>query len=74
MLVPAYDLLFLKLALQCLFEEYFEDARNFSTRIMLKPREDPHIDLVATVSNIKLDPFFNGIYFNLFVNGFFPEK
>ncbi|CAA7402304.1 unnamed protein product [Spirodela intermedia] len=50
MLVPAYDLLFVKLALQCLFEDYFEDARNFSARIMLKPREDPHIDLVTTVS------------------------
>ncbi|XP_078431669.1 beta-galactosidase isoform X2 [Wolffia australiana] len=50
MLVPAYDLLFGKLALQCLFEDYMEDARNFSMRIMLKPLEDPHVDLAATIS------------------------
>ncbi|PKA66584.1 hypothetical protein AXF42_Ash003238 [Apostasia shenzhenica] len=50
MLVPAYDLLFGKLALQCLFEDYFEKTRYLNTRIMLKPLEDPHVDLVATVS------------------------
>ncbi|ONK68401.1 uncharacterized protein A4U43_C05F11130 [Asparagus officinalis] len=50
MLIPAYDLLFGKLALRCLFEDYFEEVRNFSTRIMLKPLEDPHVDMIATVS------------------------
>ncbi|KAG0456179.1 hypothetical protein HPP92_023967 [Vanilla planifolia] len=50
MLVPAYDLLFGKLALQSLFEDYFEKARYLNTRILLKPLEDPHVDLVATVS------------------------
>ncbi|XP_072993572.1 uncharacterized protein [Typha latifolia] len=50
MLVPAYDLLFGKLALRCLFEDYIEQAAHLNTRIMLKPLEDPHVDLVATVS------------------------
>lgn len=50
MLVPAYDLLFGKLALRCLFEDYLEQSRQFSTRIMLKPLEDPHVDMIATVS------------------------
>ncbi|XP_077253668.1 beta-galactosidase [Tasmannia lanceolata] len=50
MLEPAYDLLFGKLALRCLFEDYSEQARHFSTRIMLKPIDDPHVDLIATVS------------------------
>ncbi|KAM7509127.1 hypothetical protein LguiA_019580 [Lonicera macranthoides] len=50
MLESSYNLLFGKLALRCLFEDYFEEARHFSTRIMLKPIDDPHVDLVATVS------------------------
>lgn len=50
MLVPAYDLLFGKLALRCLFEDYFEQPRHLNTRIMLKPLEDPNVDLIATVS------------------------
>ncbi|KAH0463797.1 hypothetical protein IEQ34_006583 [Dendrobium chrysotoxum] len=50
MLVPAYDLLFGKLALRCLFEDYFEKTRQLNAKIMLKPLEDPHVDLVATVS------------------------
>ncbi|KAK3000761.1 hypothetical protein RJ639_021563 [Escallonia herrerae] len=50
MLESSYSLLFGKLALRCLFEDYFEDARNFTTRIMLKPIDDPHVDLIATVS------------------------
>ena len=50
MLESSYDLLFGKLALKCLFEDYFEEARHFSSRIMLKPIDDPHVDLVATVS------------------------
>lgn len=50
MLESSYNLLFGKLVLNCLFEDYFEDARHFSTRVMLKPIDDPHVDLVATVS------------------------
>ncbi|KAJ7974569.1 Beta-galactosidase [Quillaja saponaria] len=50
MLESSYNLLFGKLALKCLFEDYFEEARHFSTRIMLKPMDDPHVDLIATVS------------------------
>ncbi|XP_062151370.1 uncharacterized protein LOC133859841 [Alnus glutinosa] len=50
MLESSYNLLFGKLALKCLFEDYFEEAKHFSTRIMLKPIDDPHVDLVATVS------------------------
>ncbi|KAK8933596.1 hypothetical protein KSP39_PZI015544 [Platanthera zijinensis] len=50
MLVPAYDLLFGKIALRCLFEDYFEKGRQLNTKIMLKPLEDPHVDLIATVS------------------------
>ncbi|GAB2284208.1 hypothetical protein Dimus_018674 [Dionaea muscipula] len=50
MLESSYNLLFGKLALKCLFEDYFDEARHFSTRIMLKPINDPHVDLVATVS------------------------
>ncbi|RWR93974.1 hypothetical protein CKAN_02325200 [Cinnamomum micranthum f. kanehirae] len=50
MLESSYDLLFGKLALRCLFEDYLEQARHFNTRIMLKPIDDPHVDLVANVS------------------------
>lgn len=50
MLESSYNLLFGKLALKCLFDDYFDEARNFSTVIMLKPIDDPHVDLVATVS------------------------
>lgn len=50
MLESSYDLLFGKISLRCLFEDYFEAARHFSTRIMLKPMDDPHVDLIATVS------------------------
>ncbi|KAK4409923.1 hypothetical protein Sango_0065300 [Sesamum angolense] len=39
-----------KLALRCLFHDYFEEAKHFSTRIMLKPIDDPHVDLIATVA------------------------
>lgn len=50
MLESSYDLLFGKLALKGLFQDYFEQARHFNTMIMLKPIDDPHVDLVATVS------------------------
>lgn len=49
MLESSYNLLFGKLALKCLFDDYFEEARHFSTRIMLKPIDDPHVDMIATV-------------------------
>ncbi|THG12093.1 hypothetical protein TEA_027185 [Camellia sinensis var. sinensis] len=51
MLESSYNLLFGKLSLRCLFEDYFEEARRFSTRIMLKPIDDPHVDLIATVDH-----------------------
>ncbi|XP_044984193.1 uncharacterized protein LOC123451531 isoform X1 [Hordeum vulgare subsp. vulgare] len=50
MLVPAYELMFGKLPLRTLFEDYFDNAGTVSSRIMLKPLEDPHVDLVANVS------------------------
>ncbi|KAL0424289.1 UNVERIFIED_CONTAM: hypothetical protein Sradi_0963700 [Sesamum radiatum] len=50
MLESSYNLLFGKLALRCLFHDYFEEAKHFSTRIMLKPIDDPHVDLIATVA------------------------
>lgn len=59
MLESSYNLLFGKLALKCLFDDYFEEARHFSTRIMLKPIDDPHVDMIATV--IPFSFFFNTI-------------
>ncbi|XP_071706871.1 uncharacterized protein [Rutidosis leptorrhynchoides] len=55
MLESSYNLLFGKLALRCLFDDYFEDAQHFTTKLMLKPTDDPHVDLIATVSG-PLDP------------------
>ncbi|XWS40746.1 hypothetical protein CRYUN_Cryun17cG0021900 [Craigia yunnanensis] len=49
MLESSYNMLFGKLALKCLFEDYFEEARHFNTIIMLKPIDDPHVDLMATL-------------------------
>lgn len=54
MLESSYNMLFGKLALKCLFDDYFERAEHFSTMIMLKPIDDPLVDLVATVSLKKL--------------------
>ena len=54
MLESSYDLLFGKLALRCLFEDYFDQASHFSMKIMLKPTDDPHVDLIAGVSNFQL--------------------
>ncbi|EXB22997.1 hypothetical protein L484_001066 [Morus notabilis] len=50
MLESSYNMLFGKLALKCLFEDYFEEANHFRTMIMLKPIDDPNVDLIATVS------------------------
>ncbi|KAL0827846.1 hypothetical protein Bca101_051524 [Brassica carinata] len=54
MLESSYDFLFGKLALKCLFEDYFEvkDADHFSAKFMLKPTDDLHVDLVASVSSV----------------------
>jgi hypothetical protein len=48
--MPAYELMFWKLSPHNMFEDYFDQARNMTSRIMLKPLEDPHEDLIATVS------------------------
>ncbi|KAJ9562597.1 hypothetical protein OSB04_007757 [Centaurea solstitialis] len=50
MLESSYNLLFGKLALRSLFEDYFDAANHFSTIFLLKPIDDRHVDLVATVS------------------------
>ncbi|XP_011047315.1 PREDICTED: uncharacterized protein LOC105141704 [Populus euphratica] len=50
MLESSYNILFGKLALKCLFDDYFEEASHFATRIMLKPIDDPHVDFIATLS------------------------
>lgn len=70
MLFPAYDLLFGKLALRCLFEDYFEQAGKLNTRIMLKPIEDPHVDLVATVSCVVMHAFSDSSFYKS-INSFF---
>lgn len=63
MLEPSYNLLFGKLALKCLFEDYFEEARQFSAKFLLKPMDDPHVDLVASVSILTTSfPFFLFLY------------
>lgn len=48
--MPAYEVMFGKLSLQSLFEDYFDQAGSMTSRIMLKALEDPHVDLIATVS------------------------
>ncbi|KAL6848884.1 hypothetical protein ACP4OV_021467 [Aristida adscensionis] len=50
MAVPAYEVMFGKLSLQNLFENYFDQPGNMTSRIMLKALEDPHVDLTATIS------------------------
>jgi hypothetical protein len=52
MLESSYDVVFGKLALRCLFNDYFQEPKHFITRIMLKPIDDPHVDLIATVSTV----------------------
>lgn len=49
MLESSYDVVFGKLALRCLFNDYFQQPQHFVTRILLKPIDDPHVDLIATV-------------------------
>nr|XP_043632558.1 uncharacterized protein LOC122603806 isoform X2 [Erigeron canadensis] len=55
MLESSYNILFRKLALRCLFDDHFEDGRHFTTKLLLKPTDDPHVDLMATISG-PLDP------------------
>lgn len=50
MLESSYNLLFGKLAMKCLFEDYFEEAMRFRAKIMLKPVDDANVDLIASVS------------------------
>ncbi|KAL1187735.1 hypothetical protein V5N11_027011 [Cardamine amara subsp. amara] len=50
MLESSYNVLFGKLALKSLFEDYIEEANHFSAKFLLKPIDDPHVDLVASVS------------------------
>lgn len=50
MLESSYNLLFGKLVLKSLFEDYFDAANHFSTIFLLKPIEDRHVDLVVSVS------------------------
>ncbi|XP_034588312.1 uncharacterized protein [Setaria viridis] len=65
MSVPAYEVMFGKLSLQNLFEDYFDQSGNMTSRILLKA--DPHADLIATVSaaadkkcgNVKGDALFH---------------
>ncbi|KAM7255314.1 hypothetical protein ACFE04_020555 [Oxalis oulophora] len=51
-----YNLLFGKHAMKSLFEDYFEEAGQFRTMLMLKPPEDPNADLSITVSNPMNNP------------------
>jgi hypothetical protein len=51
MSVPAYEVMFGKLSRRSLFEDYFDHAGSMTSRFMLKPLEDPHVDLVANVSS-----------------------
>uniref|UniRef100_A0A0R0JPH3 Uncharacterized protein n=1 Tax=Glycine max TaxID=3847 RepID=A0A0R0JPH3_SOYBN len=48
MLHPIYDVVFGKLAITSLFQDYFHQARHLTTRIMLKPIDNPHVDVIAT--------------------------
>jgi len=50
MSVPAYEVMFGKLSLQNLFEDYFDQAGNMTSRIILKALEEPNVDLIGTVS------------------------
>ncbi|XVE83961.1 hypothetical protein DITRI_Ditri16bG0130900 [Diplodiscus trichospermus] len=50
MLESSYNMLFGKLALKCLFEE----ARHSNAIIMLKPIDDPHVDLMGKIGPLSL--------------------
>lgn len=58
-------MMFGKLALKILFEDYFEvkDADHFSAKFMLKPIDDPHVDLLASVSFKYRFVFYNTLSF-----------
>ena len=65
--MPAYKVMFGKLSLQNLFDDYFDQAGNMTSWIMLKPLEEPNIDLIATVS------FQTRVLFLLLRLSFFPQ-
>ncbi|TVU20197.1 hypothetical protein EJB05_36396 [Eragrostis curvula] len=60
MSVPAYELMFGKLSLHNLFEDYFDQAGSVGSRIMLKPLEDPHVSAAGdkTGTEVKGDALF----------------
>lgn len=53
--MPAYELMFGKLSLRNLFENCFDQAGNITSRVIVKPLEDPHVDFTATVSSQAYD-------------------
>ncbi|XP_047068308.1 uncharacterized protein LOC124676272 [Lolium rigidum] len=50
MLVPAYELMFGKLARRSLFDDYLNHSGGIDAQIMLKQLGDSHVDLTATMS------------------------
>jgi hypothetical protein len=50
MSVPGYDVMFGKLSLRGLFDDYFMQRGGIDTRFVLKAKEDPRLQLAATVS------------------------
>ncbi|TVU20209.1 hypothetical protein EJB05_36408 [Eragrostis curvula] len=57
MSVPSYEVMFGKLPLHNLFEDYFDQVENLTARIILKALEDPHVDLTATMSTVTDENF-----------------
>ncbi|GJM89838.1 hypothetical protein PR202_ga06060 [Eleusine coracana subsp. coracana] len=49
MSVPSYEVMLGKLQLQNLFEDYFDQVGNSTSRIMLRALEDPRIEATATL-------------------------
>jgi hypothetical protein len=52
MAVPAYDLMFGKLSLRRLFDDYYprQPGMNVDAQVLLKPPREAHLHLTATVS------------------------
>ncbi|XP_037479305.1 uncharacterized protein LOC119356452 [Triticum dicoccoides] len=50
MSVPGYDVMFGKLSLRGLFDDYFMQRGGIDTRFVLKAKEDPRLQLAATIS------------------------
>ncbi|KAK2381319.1 hypothetical protein P8452_37333 [Trifolium repens] len=51
MLESSYDVVFGKLALRCLFNDYFQEPKHFITRIMLKPIDAQTTQKLLSTSN-----------------------